>query len=230
VNIRESLKLAQRARRRHHQVGVALVAALALLAGMTDAVGFLSTGDYVSFMSGNTTRLAVALSEGHGATAGRLGLAILTFVLGNALGVVLSRASGRRTFPVLFCIAALLAAVAAWPTPEGLPALLLGILAMGMVNAAVEQVSGLPIGLTYVTGALSRFGRGLGHWLMGERRGDWHIQAVPWLGMLAGGVIGALLQQHLGLRALLASSLLAAALGVAFLLLPRRWQLRYLAR
>ena len=36
------------------------------------------------------------------------------------------------------------------------------VFAMGMVNAAVEHIEGLPIGLTYVTGALSRFGRGCG--------------------------------------------------------------------
>ena len=39
-------------------------ASLSVLAGMTDAIGFLATGDFVSFMSGNTTRLAVAVSEG----------------------------------------------------------------------------------------------------------------------------------------------------------------------
>lgn len=47
-------------------------------------------------------------------------------------------------------------------------ALIWAILAMGMLNAAVEQVNGLPVGLTYVTGALSRFGRGLGRWMLGN--------------------------------------------------------------
>jgi hypothetical protein len=45
------------------RVGLGLVAALSVLAGMTDAIGLLALGDFVSFMSGNTTRLAVAISE-----------------------------------------------------------------------------------------------------------------------------------------------------------------------
>ena len=42
------------------RVGLGLVASLSVLAGMTDAIGFLATGDFVSFMSGNTTRLFVS--------------------------------------------------------------------------------------------------------------------------------------------------------------------------
>ena len=79
----------------------------------------------------------------------------------------------------------------------------LAIIAMGLLNAAVEEVNGLPIGLTYVTGALSRFGRGLGRWLLGERRAGWRVQLVPWAGMLCGAVIGGVLEQRFGLAALL---------------------------
>ena len=43
---------------------MSLVASLSVLAGMTDAIGFMASGDFVSFMSGNTTRLAVAISDG----------------------------------------------------------------------------------------------------------------------------------------------------------------------
>jgi len=38
------------------RVGLGLVAGLSVLAGMTDAIGLLALGDFVSFMSGNTTR------------------------------------------------------------------------------------------------------------------------------------------------------------------------------
>ncbi|PWQ88756.1 DUF1275 domain-containing protein, partial [Enterococcus faecium] len=89
-----------------------------------------------------------------------------SFVIGNALGVLLARAFRRRAWPVLLVVAALLGFAAAWPLAATLPALLAATLAMGMINAVVEQVNGLPIGLTYVTGALSRFGRGLGRWLL----------------------------------------------------------------
>lgn len=212
---------------RQGRVGLSLVAGLSILAGMTDAIGFLATGNFVSFMSGNTTRLAADLGHGQWWPATQLALAILVFVLGNAGGVLFQRLSGRRAC-LLLTFLALLLALAAW-LPNAEAALLLAIFAMGMVNAVVEQVNGLPIGLTYVTGALSRFGRGLGRWLLGERRPGWRSQLVPWCGMLLGGVLGALLESYLGLAALFVSSGLAAVLAVAFRLVPHGWQLRYLA-
>lgn len=214
-----------RLRRTRGRVGLGLVAGLSVLAGMTDAIGFLATGDFVSFMSGNTTRLAVSLGEGDFGGLVRLSVALASFVVGNALGVILARFSGRRAAPILVCCAMLLALSAVWPFDWNVPALVAAILAMGMLNAVVEQVNGLPIGLTYVTGALSRFGRGLGRWLLGERRNGWRVQLVPWSGMCVGAVLGALLEQQLGLAAMAASAALAALLALLALVIPRhgRW-------
>ncbi|PHN32062.1 YoaK family protein [Pseudomonas sp. ICMP 460] len=212
------------------RVGLMLVASLSVLAGMTDAIGFMASGDFVSFMSGNTTRLAVAISAGDLGLTGRLLLLVATFVVGNALGVVVSRISRRHALPLLLCIAALLCGGAVWPAKDALPALLAAIVAMGMLNAAVEEVNGLPVGLTYVTGALSRFGRGLGRWVLGERRNGWRVQLIPWGGMFLGAIIGAVLEQQLGLKALLVSGVLAAVLGLVSLKIPRRWHLGYMPR
>ena len=212
------------------RVGLLLVAGLSVLAGMTDAIGFMASGDFVSFMSGNTTRLAVAISAGDGGLTARLVLLIATFILGNALGVIVSRLSRRHALPLLLSIGALLCGAALLPWSDTLPALLAAIIAMGMLNAAVEQVNGVPVGRTYVTGALSRFGRGLGRWLMGERRNGWRMQLIPWAGMFVGAVIGALLEQQLGLRALWVSGALAGVMGLATLAIPRRWQLGFMPR
>lgn len=212
------------------RVGLLLVAALSMLSGMTDAIGFMATGDFVSFMSGNTTRLAVAVSEGDWRVTLHLVLVVLTFVIGNALGVVISRTTGRRALPLMLCIAALLCTAALLPPAPKALSLFATIMAMGALNAAVEQVNSLPIGVTYVTGALSRFGRGLGGWLTGERPRGWRVQLVPWSGMLVGAVIGATLEHRQGLDALWFSSALALALGIAFMKVPRRWQLSYTAR
>jgi uncharacterized membrane protein YoaK (UPF0700 family) len=212
------------------RIGMMLVGSLSVLAGMTDAIGFMASGDFVSFMSGNTTRLAVAISAGDLGLTGRLLLLVATFVVGNALGVVVSRFGRRHALPLLLCIATLLCAGALWPFEDALPALLAAITAMGMLNAAVEEVNGLPVGLTYVTGALSRFGRGLGRWMLGERRNGWRVQLIPWGGMFVGAVIGALLEQQMGLKALLVSGVLAGALGVLTLKIPRRWHLGFMPR
>lgn len=210
------------------RVGLGLVAGLSVLAGMTDAIGLLALGDFVSFMSGNTTRLAVAISDADLALVLRLSAAVLGFVVGNALGVLLARAFRRRAWPVLLVVAALLGFAAAWPLAATFPALLAATLAMGMINAVVEQVNGLPIGLTYVTGALSRFGRGLGRWLLGERHNGWRVQLVPWAGMLLGAALGAWLEHHLGLQALTGSCALACVLALVSRFIPRTWQRGYM--
>ena len=222
---------AERARLRalNGRVGLALVAALSFLAGMTDAIGFLATGDFVSFMSGNTTRMAVAISQGEVQGLWRLGLAIICFVLGNALGVMLARALRRRAAPLLVIVALVLAS-AVLPGLDAFVALALAIVAMGMLNAVVEQVNGMAIGLTYVTGALSRFGRGLGRWLMGERHSGWRVQLVPWGGMLSGAVWGAWLQTRLGIEALGVSAVMTLALAGIVVLIPRAWQRGYMVR
>ncbi|KAB5619749.1 DUF1275 domain-containing protein [Pseudomonas putida] len=219
----------QRVQRRG-TVGLYFVAALSVLAGMTDAIGFMATGDFVSFMSGNTTRLAVSLGSAELGPVLRLALVIAAFVLGNALGVIVAARSGRRHWPLLAVIALLLAVAGMLPEPMQLLALLAAVTAMGMINAVVEEVNGLPIGLTYVTGALSRFGRGLGRTLLGQQRLGWRVQLVPWSGMFIGAVLGVLLEQRFERAALLASALTALLLAVVSWKIPRRWQLRYMPR
>lgn len=208
------------------KVGLYFVAALSFLAGMTDAIGFTATGDFVSFMSGNTTRLAVSIGTHDNSTALGITALILTFILGNALGAIVARVVGRRSWPLLFCVGALLCLATVMPTP--FLALVCAVLSMGMINAVVEEINGLPIGLTYVTGALSRFGRGLGRWLLGERKHGWRVQLVPWAGMLMGAVAGALLERELGLLAFTVDGALAIGLACASVMIPPRWQRAYM--
>lgn len=220
----------QRIRVLRGRIGLGLVAGLSVLAGMTDAIGFMATGDFVSFMSGNTTRLAIAISEGDLTLVLRLTVVVMAFIVGNAAGVILGRLGGRRALPLMLAVATLLCIGAALPLASTFATLILAVIAMGMLNAVVEQVNGLPVGLTYVTGALSRFGRGLGRWILGERKDGWRVQLIPWAGMLVGAILGALLEIHLGIRALLVSALLAAILGVIALSIPPRWQMGYRLR
>src|SRR6218665_1701033 len=81
--------------------GIILVAAISFLAGMTDAAGLLIAGSFVSFMSGNTTRAAVALVDGQAVGAAILVGGLAMFVAGNALGVVIAHNAARRAFRIL---------------------------------------------------------------------------------------------------------------------------------
>ena len=209
-------------------MGLALVAAISFIAGMTDAIGLRLSGDFVSFMTGNTTRAAIAIADGdvhHGLVL--LG-AVFVFVLGNAAGIIVAHLVRRRMFGVLSGVAMLLSLASMLQAPDlHLLRFYVVVLAMGMVNATVEHIEGLPIGLTYVTGALSRFGRGIGRYIMGERKMDWTIQAVPWLGMISGALCGAVLGLALPDSALFIAAVLTLFVALSTLLMRRTLHQRY---
>jgi uncharacterized membrane protein YoaK (UPF0700 family) len=216
-------------RRRRTTTGLALVAAISFIAGMTDAVGLILSGDFVSFMSGNTTRAAISFVDGDYSHALTLFGALWMFIAGNALGIVLAHTlSARRAFVVLSAVAILLAGASAVPEAHMRAQFYLVVLAMGMINATVEQIEGLPIGLTYITGALSRFGRGIGRFLIGDRnpRG-WLIQTVPWTGMACGAIAGAFVTHHLGSQALWVVSMVTIVVALATAALPRPLHLHF---
>ncbi|AXV16972.1 DUF1275 domain-containing protein [Neorhizobium sp. SOG26] len=217
-------------KKRRTFTGLTLVAAISFIAGMADAVGLMLCGDFVSFMTGNTTQAALAFAGGDYSHAIILFGALWVFIFGNAAGIVLAHSlSARRSFVVLTAVATILAVAALLPdSSHARVQFYLIVFGMGMINATVEHIEGLPIGLTYVTGALSRFGRGIGRWLMGDRNPTgWIIQTVPWTGMACGAVSGAFLTNYAGDRALWAVSGLSLAVALATALLPRPLHLHF---
>lgn len=142
---------------------------LAAVAGYVDAGGFIVTGGFfVSFMSGHTTRLGLALAETPLGAAIATGL-IVAFIGGVVAGSLLGRAAGpRRAATVLGLVAGLLAGSAllhgvGWEAPG---VALLG-LAMGAVNTVFARDGEVRVGLTYMTGALVKVGQRLAAALTG---------------------------------------------------------------
>ena len=77
----------------------ALAASLSALAGFTDAVGFLGMGGFfVSFMSGNSTRVGVGLAS-EGAAAAIAASLVAAFVAGVTSASLLARRAGRWRKP-----------------------------------------------------------------------------------------------------------------------------------
>jgi hypothetical protein len=76
---------------------VLLACALSALAGYVDGIGFLHLGGlFVSFMSGNSTRMGVSLAEGHWSNVlAAFGLVAL-FVVGAAAGSLMVLGTARR--------------------------------------------------------------------------------------------------------------------------------------
>src|SRR4051812_25422840 len=93
---------------------IALACALSALAGYVDGIGFIHLGGlFVSFMSGNSTRMGVSLAEADWRKAAEAFGLIVLFVCGAAAGslIVLGRGANRQ--PLLLLVEAALLAIAA---------------------------------------------------------------------------------------------------------------------
>jgi uncharacterized membrane protein YoaK (UPF0700 family) len=185
---------------------------LVALAGYVDAVGYLQfQGVFVSFMSGNTTSLGVAVAREDASRGWELAEVLGLFVAGVVGGSLLHRRAGRWGNSLILClIFALL--LLAYVTPAAAIASL--VLAMGALNASVHQVGRVKVSLTFVTGTLVRFGTGLADWLSGQAPAqDWLWPVTLWLAFLAGALGGAAGLEHLGAHALLVAA--GLSLGLA---------------
>jgi uncharacterized membrane protein YoaK (UPF0700 family) len=183
---------------------VLLACTLSALAGYVDGIGFLHLGGlYVSFMSGNSTRMGVALAEGQWvAAAAPLGLIVL-FVIGAAAGSLIVLGHGVHRQPWLLLAEALLLAAGALAYAFDLPiaAVAAIVLAMGLENAVFQIEGGAGLGLTYVTGALVKVGQLAAAALKGGPRWGWVSNLLLWAALAAGSVLGGLAYLWINLAA-----------------------------
>jgi uncharacterized membrane protein YoaK (UPF0700 family) len=173
--------------------GLPLVCALTAMAGAVDSCGVAVLKTlYVSFMSGNTTALGRALAGAEWHRVALIAEIISAFVAGVVCGTILGRLAGiYRTPAVTFAVGILLALF----DPFSASAIPFLCLAMGALNAALQQLDGITITITYVTGTLVKVGQGIALLLCGDAR-DWRWveQAMLWCALLLGVTLTAVLQ------------------------------------
>ena len=201
--------------RRYDRPLIAAAIGLAALAGFVDALGFVGLGGFfVSFMSGNMTRLGVALGAGETATAMRGGALILTFLLGVIGGTLIAHAAAGWRKPAVLAAVSLILTVAALchQAARDPAALFLLAAAMGVENGTFQRDGEVTIGLTYMTGTLVRFGQRVALALTGGERWAWLPHLLLWLGFLAGVIAGATAYRQTGLDALWIAAAAAAGL------------------
>jgi uncharacterized membrane protein YoaK (UPF0700 family) len=197
---------------------IALACALSALAGYVDGIGFLHLGGlFVSFMSGNSTRMGVSLAAGEWRAAlEALGLIVL-FVLGAAAGslIVLGKRAHRQSF--LLLTEGLLLGCAALGHGFGFERLAVAaiVVAMGLENAVFQIDGGAGLGLTYVTGALVKVGQLIAAALTGGARFGWVPNLLLWAALVAGSVGGALVYHAINLAAIWFAAAFALALSAA---------------
>ena len=204
---------------------IALACALSMLAGYVDGIGFLHLGGlFVSFMSGNSTRLGVDLAQAQWwPAAGALGL-IALFVAGAAAGSLVVLGGGTERQPWLLLTEAALLAVAALCHANGLSNLAVAgiVLAMGLENAVFQIDGGAGLGLTYVTGALVKAGQLLAVSLTGGPRWGWAPNMLLWAALVAGSAGGALVYAWVNLAAIWFAAGAALALAAIVKVALRR--------
>lgn len=177
-----------------------MAACLSGLAGYVDAIGFITLGGYfIAFMSGNSTRFAVGMAEGISGAWLALGL-IGNFVVGVIAGTLTGYWLQARRYSAVLSLVSLLLSAAATLFALGHYALAITAmtLAMGAENAVFEKEGEVHIGLTYMTGALVKFGQRLAGALLGGPRNAWIPYLLLWIGLVAGAVVGALMHAAIG--------------------------------
>ncbi|OYW47171.1 MAG: hypothetical protein B7Z08_03690 [Sphingomonadales bacterium 32-68-7] len=167
---------------------------IAALAGFVDAAGFLAAdGYFVSFMSGNTTRLGVDLAT-RAAEAVTPVLLIAGFVVGVVAGAVAAERVPARRKSAVLALAAGLIGTAALGHALGSPVLFLAgsVLAMGAINNAFRRDGEVAVGVTYMTGALVRLGQGLAARITGKPFAGSLASLMLWASLAGGAILGAI--------------------------------------
>lgn len=172
---------------------LALSAALAATAGFVDAIGFLDTGGlFVSFMSGNSTQGAVDLLTGTPWVAAVSAGLIGAFVVGVAVGGVVSMRAPRPQAWVIAGSAVAVAAGAVLATAGTATLWRAGVLAaaMGALNTLFLADGRARVAITYSTGTLVSLGLALASVVTGGSRTAWQRPLLLWSSLVGGAVVG----------------------------------------
>lgn len=198
----------------------ALATMLTALAGYLDAVGYAELNSlFVSFMSGNTTRLGTAFA-GLDFVAALAALAvIIAFLAGAIMGGFVTEKSTNALRGVLTAeLVLMLGALAVLAAGQGHASMYVVAAAMGLQNSAAGSVGGVSLGKSFMTGTLVSFGQGVGKALARRQAVDGTVAyGLSWLTFVVAVVIGAFAWSSLGLIVSLtiATLIVAALLGLA---------------
>ena len=197
---------------------MSLAIVLAAVAGFVDVIAFLAIGGFfASFMSGNTTRLAIGVG-GNFNDAAIAALLIGSFVTGVVSATLLGRrwTGHRRSVAILLFVTALLSLCALIARPYQVSPLLLLAGAMGALNTLYVRDGEVAIGLTYMTGTLVRIGQNLAHWIARDgEHSEWLRPLLLWGGFLGGGLIGVGMFWRIGIPALWIPVTVTTSLAIA---------------
>jgi uncharacterized membrane protein YoaK (UPF0700 family) len=196
---------------------------LSCIGGMVNVAGYLGfEHQAITHLTGTTTLLGDALSEGAVGKAVHLGGVIVAFMLGAMLSGLIVQDStlrlGRRYGVALTMVSLLLFASIPMLERQWITGAWTAAMACGLQNAMATTYSGAVIRTTHLSGMFTDLGIGLGHALRGlplqTRR--LRLSALIIAGFLVGAVLGAWLFRLWAYRALAVPAALTGTVGLAY--------------
>ncbi|KGF24399.1 membrane protein [Corynebacterium tuscaniense DNF00037] len=209
----------------------ALAIYLSSITGFVDTIGFLYLGGYfLSFMSGNTTRLTAAVNAGKWDVVSIAGSVMITFLVGVAVGALISQL-GHRHLPPTRTREAVLLFICAM---SGVSSLFLALgherlsvyflaFTVGAMNSTFERDGEVTISLTYTTGTLVKMSQRFVGAFFGGPHSAWLINFALWFSLACGALLGGRCYVVFGLKSVwVVTGLLCAGTAVAILNRHRR--------
>jgi uncharacterized membrane protein YoaK (UPF0700 family) len=193
---------------------------LCLVGGSADAIAFLRYDTFVGAMTGNTVLLGIDLAEGKFDRAGfHLGI-VAIFLAAVVVTEIALRLEIPPALPLV--LTALILGSSEFITDQWSAAICAA--ALGMQNAAVRSIAGVPINTAFITGNLVRLGTAVPEASAPEQRqATVAVLTIAWIAYAAGAVAGAL-ALHLIDYPMIVPAVLALAAAVVEMSADRRAQ------
>lgn len=200
--------------------------ALVLIAGFIDAIGYLGLGKvYLSFMSGNSTKLGIALFKGDYSVWATTGVVVLLFIVGAFIGTLITDLFRQYHLTLILSAESILFVIAItlvllFHTNSVLFPL---AVAMGMQNTMHQMVAHADVGKGFVSGTLFGIGQAIAKAVRGKApASEWAVLALSWITFVIGAALGALLFTQASLFISLIVALSAFVLLIPYTLYMQR--------
>lgn len=197
--------------------------ALAFIAGMINAIGFLGfRHEATTHMTGTTSLLGIAVAGASVVDFVYFGGMLLAFVAGCALSGFITGNSalqlGRHYGVALSIESVLLFFAVPLLHAHSEVGLWLAAAACGLQNAMASTYSGAVVRTSHMSGIVTDLGMFLGQWLRGAGVDARRVRlyGTLFLGFFGGGVAGALAFPYWQERTLLAPAILTGLVGVGY--------------
>ncbi len=192
---------------------------LCLVGGSADAIAFLRYNAFVGAMTGNTVLLGIDLAAGKFDRAG-FHLGIVAVFLA---AVVVTELALRLKIPpgLPLVLTALMLGGSEFIAGQWSAAICAA--ALGMQNAAVRNIAGVPINTAFITGNLVRLGTAVPEVAAPQRQATLAVLTMAWIAYAVGAGAGAL-ALHLIEYPMIVPAVLAVAAAIVETSADRRGQ------